>query len=142
MLFVGVFVERGLCLDVLNNINCNDIYRNGTPISSTLSLFLPLITGGQLTGNLTGTSCSMTSVLANTFSGSGASPTNLNASNITTGTLSVNGSGLANLNISNATTGTSSISRGVIGTTTLSANQILIGNGSTSILLSPKFNME
>jgi hypothetical protein len=33
-------------LDVLGNINCGEIYRNGTPISSTLSLFLPL-TGGQ-----------------------------------------------------------------------------------------------
>ncbi len=29
-------------LDVLNNINCNEIYRNGTPITSTISLFLPL----------------------------------------------------------------------------------------------------
>ncbi len=36
-------------LDVLNNINCAEIYRNGTPISSTLSLFL-LLVGGQLTG--------------------------------------------------------------------------------------------
>ncbi len=36
-------------IDVLNNINCGEIYRNGTPISSTLSLFLPL-TGGTLTG--------------------------------------------------------------------------------------------
>ena len=36
-------------LDVLGNINCNEIYRNGTPISSTLSLFLPL-TGGTLSG--------------------------------------------------------------------------------------------
>ena len=27
-------------LDVLNNINCAEIYRNGTPLSSTLSLFL------------------------------------------------------------------------------------------------------
>ncbi len=32
-------------LDVSGNLNCGEIYRNGTPISSTLSLFLPL-TGG------------------------------------------------------------------------------------------------
>ena len=58
----------------------------------------------------------MTSVTANTFSGSGAA--------------------LTNLNVGNATTGTLSITRGGIGTTTLNRNQILIGNGSTSILQS------
>ncbi len=58
----------------------------------------------------------MTSVTANTFSGSGAA--------------------LTNLNVSSATTGTLSITRGGIGTTTLNSNQILIGNGSTSILQS------
>jgi hypothetical protein len=84
--------------------------------AATLSSFLPL-TGGLLSGNLTGTSCSMTSVSANTFSGSGAA--------------------LTNLNVSNATSGTLSISRGGIGTTTLSSNQILIGNTNTSILQSP-----
>ena len=103
-------------LDVLGNINCQEIYRNGTPISSTLSLFLPL-TGGTLTGVLTATTISATNISAATFSGSGASLTNLNASNISSGTLSV--------------------SRGGIGTTTLSSNQILIGNAATSILQSP-----
>jgi hypothetical protein len=122
-------------LDVSGNINCSEIYRNGTPISSVLSLFLPL-TGGLLSGPLTGTTISATNISASTFSGSGTSLSNLNASNITTGTLSVNGSGLTNLNASNITTGTLSISQGGIGTNTLSANQILIGNGSTSILQS------
>jgi hypothetical protein len=46
------------------------------------------------------------------------------------------GSGLTNINVSNTKAGTLSISRGGIGTTILSANQILIGNGSTSILQS------
>ncbi len=122
-------------LDVSGNINCSEIYRNGTPISSTLSLFLPL-TGVLLSGPLTGTTISATNISATTFSGSGASLSNLNASNIITGILSVNGSGLTNLNASNTTTGTLSISRGGIGTSTLSANQILIGNGSTFILQS------
>ena len=108
-------------LDVLGNINCSEIYRNGTTLSSTLSLFLPLV-GGQLTGGLTGTTCSMTSVSAATFSGSGAS--------------------LTNLNVSNSTTGTLSISRGGIGTTTLTANQILIGNAATSILQSPNLTWD
>ncbi len=36
-------------LDVLNHMDCAEIYRNDTPISSTLSLFLPS-TGGTLTG--------------------------------------------------------------------------------------------
>ncbi len=53
-------------LDVLNNINCAEIYRNGTPLSSTLSLFLPL-TGGTLMGVLSGTIISATN-----FVGSGA----------------------------------------------------------------------
>jgi hypothetical protein len=103
-------------LDVLTNINCAEIYRNGTPISSTLSLFLPL-TGGTLTGVLSGTTISATNMTAATFSGSGASLNSLNASNVSSGTLS--------------------ISRGGIGTTTLTANQILIGNTTTSILQSP-----
>ena len=41
------------------------------------------------------------------------------------------------LNASNVTSGTLTISRGGIGTTTLAANQILIGNTNTSILQSP-----
>ena len=45
-------------LDVLGNISCSEIYRNGIPISSTLSLFLPL-TGGLLSGPLTGTTISI-----------------------------------------------------------------------------------
>jgi len=174
-------------LDVLGNINCSEIYRNGTTLSSTLSLFLPLV-GGQLTGGLTGTTCSMTSVSAATFSGSGASLTNLNVSNSTTGTLSISrggigtttltanqiligndatsilqspnltwnntsntlsatnfvgsGAGLTNINVSNSNSGTLSISRGGIGTTTLTANQILIGNAATSILQSPNLTWD
>ncbi len=101
-------------LDVSGNINCNEIYRNGTSVPSTLSLFLPL-SGGALSGTLSSTTISATDITANTFTGSGAS--------------------LTNLNVRNATTGTLSISRGGIGTTTLSANQIFIGNAlaSTSI---------
>ena len=53
---------------------------------------------------------------ANLFSGSGASLTTINASDVSSGTLS--------------------ITRGGIEITTLSANQILIGNGTTSILQS------
>ncbi len=70
-------------LDVLGNINCQEIYRSGVPITSTLSLFLPL-TGGLLTGILTGTN-----INANYFSGNGQNISNINASNITSGTLSI-----------------------------------------------------
>ncbi len=80
-------------LDVLGNINCSEIYKNGTTLSSTISNFLPL-SGGSLTGSLKGTTISATYMTANTFTGSGASLTNLNASNITSGTISVSGSGL------------------------------------------------
>ncbi len=45
--------------------------------------------------------------------------------------------GLTSLNTSNVTLGSLSISRGGIGTPTLTANQILIGNAATSILQSP-----
>jgi hypothetical protein len=50
-------------LDVLGNINCSEIYRNGTTISSTLSICFTF-SSGQLTGGLTGNTCSMTSVSA------------------------------------------------------------------------------
>ncbi len=53
------------------------------------------------------------------------------------GGISGNGSQLTDTNASNISSGTLSISRGGIGTTTLSNNRILIGNGSTSILQSP-----
>ena len=68
-------------LDVLGNINCSEIYRNGTPISSELSLFLPL-TGGTLTGVLSGTTISATNFSGSTFSGSGTGITNLDNNNI------------------------------------------------------------
>ena len=68
-------------LDVLNNINCFEIYRNGTPLSSVLSLFLPL-TGGILTGNLKGTTISATNVSASTFAGSGENIFNLDYNKI------------------------------------------------------------
>jgi hypothetical protein len=63
---------------------------------------------------ITGTSISATCVLISTFSGSGALPTNLNASNVSAGPLS--------------------ISRGGTGAAALTANQILVSNGTTSIL--------
>jgi hypothetical protein len=61
--------------------------------------------------------------------------------NKTSNTVSANnfvGSGpeLSAINASNATSGTLSISRGEIGVTTLTADQILIGNAATSIIQS------
>ena len=63
-------------LDVSNNINCFEIYRNGTSLSSVLSLFLPL-TDGILTGNSTGTTISATEL-----TGSGPHISNLDYNNI------------------------------------------------------------
>jgi hypothetical protein len=99
-------------LEVAGNININacDLYRSGVPLSSTLSNFLPL-SGGIMTGNLTGTTISATN-------------------------LSGNGSGITALNASNIASGTLSVSRGGIGTTTLTAGQILIGNGTSALLQS------
>ena len=68
---IGIGVTKpNYDLDILININCFEIYRNETPLSSVLSLFLPL-TGGILTGNLTGTTISAISGLATELSGSG-----------------------------------------------------------------------
>ncbi len=68
---IGVFNSRlgigvtspNYALDVINYINCAKINRNGTPISSTISLFLPS-TGGPLTGVLSGTAISATNMTA------------------------------------------------------------------------------
>ena len=65
----------------LNNINCFEINRNGTPLSSVLSLFLPL-TGGILTGNLTGTTIAASYVSATNLAGSGTNISNLDYNNI------------------------------------------------------------
>ena len=70
-------------LDVFGNINCQEVYRNGVTLASTLSNFLPT-SGGTLTGVLTGTTISATN-----FSGSGSGITNINASNITSGTIGI-----------------------------------------------------
>ncbi len=56
---------------------------------------------------------------------------------MTANTFKDSGDPLTNLNVSNATSGTLSISRGGIGASRLSSNQIIIRNGSTSILQSP-----
>ena len=53
------------------------------------------------------------------------------------GGISGDGSQLTSLNASNVTSGTLTVSRGGIGTTTLSSNQILIGNGTNNIISSP-----
>ena len=68
-------------LDVLNNMNCFEIYRNGTPFSSVLSLFLPL-TSGMLTGNLTCTTISASNISASEFTGSGTNIFNLDYNKI------------------------------------------------------------
>ena len=48
---IGIGITRPMYdLDVSNNINCFEIYRNGTPLSSILSLFFSL-TCGILTEN-------------------------------------------------------------------------------------------
>ena len=79
-------------LDVSGNINCSEIYRYGTPLSSTLSNFLTL-DGGLLTGTLTGTTISATNITASNISGSGAGLTSLNVSNVSSCTLSVSRGG-------------------------------------------------
>ena len=50
------------------------------------------------------------------------------------GTITGSGSELSLLNASNISSGTLSVSRGGIGTTTLSSNSILVGNGSNALL--------
>jgi hypothetical protein len=66
-----------------------------------------------------------------------------NTSNTLSASNSVgSGAGLTNINVSNSISGTSAISRGGIGTTTLTANQILIGNAATSILQSPNLTWD
>ena len=79
---IGIGITRPMYdLDVFNNINCFEMYRNGTPLTSVLSLFLPL-TGGILTGNLTCTTISATNVSASTFAGSGENIFNLDYNKI------------------------------------------------------------
>ena len=78
---IGIGVTKpNYDLDVLNNINCFEIYRNGTSLSSVLSIFLPL-TGEILTGNLTGTTIAASYVSATNLSGSGTNISNLDYNN-------------------------------------------------------------
>ena len=79
---IGIGVTKpNYDLDVLNIINCFEIYRNGTSLSSVLSLFLSL-TGGILTGNLTGTTIAATNVSTTKLSGSETNISNLDYNNM------------------------------------------------------------
>ena len=81
--------------------------------------YLPL-TGGTLTGALTGTSATFTGL---TISGLGTGPVKA-----TSGALSV-----GNIALGSEVSGTLPVSNGGIGQTSLTANQILLGNGSNGI---------
>ncbi len=101
------------------------------------------VTSGTLLisrGGIGTTTLSSNQILIGNDSTSILQPANLTWNN-TSNTLSAtnfvgSGASLTSLNASNLSSDTFLISRGGIGTTTLSSNQILIGNGSTSILQS------
>jgi len=64
------------------------------------------------------------------FAGSGSALTTLNASNISSGTLSTSVLPTSGVNASTITAGTLGVANGGTGATTLTANNVLLGNGT------------
>jgi hypothetical protein len=143
----GVDVPAGKTMYVFNN--ATDVVDAITHLSSlTLATALPIASGG--TGS-------------NTATFSGANITSLNASNVSSGTLAnarttasssngastivsrgasgefaagvitADGSGLTALNASNVSTGTLAVARGGTGAATLTANNVILGNGTSAV---------
>jgi len=73
-------------------------------------------------------------ITATTFSGSGSGLTSLNASNVSTGTLSTAVLPTTGVNASTITTGTLAVAQGGTGLATLTANNVLIGNGTGNVV--------
>ena len=124
-------IDIGLTADLINGTYktssltdlSNNVYSKISDLSSNVYTAL-----GTKQANLTST----TNLL-----GIGTSISELNYNNISLNKPDLSVYALNNnLNASNITSGTLSISRGGIGTATLTANQILIGNAATSILQS------
>lgn len=143
----GIAVPAGKTMYVFNN--GTDVVDAITHLSS-LTLGSPLAVADGGTGSTTATF-------------SGANISNLNGSNVTSGTISnarttasssngantlvargasgefsagvitADGSGLTALNASNVSTGTLAVTRGGTGTATLTANNVIIGNGTSAV---------
>lgn len=81
------------------------------------------------TGNIQGATITATAV----FSGNGAGLTAINASNVTSGTLSTARLPTSGVNASTITAGTLAVANGGTGSTSLTANRVLLGNGTSSL---------
>jgi hypothetical protein len=84
-------------------------------------------------------------ITANSYSGSGANLTSLNASSITSGTLAIanggtgsntatfSGANITSLNASSVSSGTLGVANGGTGAATLTANNVILGNGTSAV---------
>jgi hypothetical protein len=130
--------------DVSNNITIDlsgYALINSLNASNVTSGTLPISRGGIGTTTLTANQ-----ILIGNTNTSILQSANLTWNNISNTLSATNfigaGSAITNLNVSNAASGTLTISRGGIGTTALTANQILIGNAATSILQSANLSWD
>jgi hypothetical protein len=72
-------------------------------------------------------------ITATAFSGNGVALTAINASNVTSGTLATARLPTTGVNASTITTGTLAVAQGGTGLATLTANNVLIGNGTGNV---------
>ena len=121
----------------LTSLNASNISTGTLPVSRGGIGTTTLLSSSVLIGNGTGTLIQPANLVwsdTNTRLGVGkTNPTStLDVNGIITGT----GSGLSSLNASNISSGTLSVGYGGIGTTTLTAGRVLIGNGTGTLLQS------
>jgi hypothetical protein len=114
-------------------------------ISTGTTLTTALVQTGDTTGDLviktgasnttamtiSGTDQSVT--LAGSLTANGSSITNINAASITSGTLNVARLPSSGVNAASITTGTLAVGQGGTGATSLTANNVILGNGTSAV---------
>jgi fibronectin-binding autotransporter adhesin len=127
-------------LDVVGDVTATNFIGSGASLTALNATNITTGTLPMSRGGIGTTTLTASQLLIGNNSSTPLQSANLSWNN-TSNTLSAtnfigSGAGITNINASNITTGTLPMSRGGIGTTTLTASQLLIGNGSSTPLQS------
>jgi len=121
----------------LTSLNASNISTGTLPVSRGGIGTTTLLSSSVLIGNGTGTLIqSANLVWSDTNTRLGIGKTNPNSTLDVNGIITGTGSGLSSLNASNISSGTLTVARGGIGAATLTTGQLLIGNGTGTLLQS------
>jgi hypothetical protein len=121
----------------ITSLNASNILSGSLSVSRGGTGTTTLLSNSLLIGNGTGTLIQPADLVwSNTNTRLGVGKTNPTSTLDVNGIITGTGSGLTSLNASNINSGTLIVGRGGIGTTTLIAGRVLIGNGTSTLLQS------